>query len=238
MTRVTDIFESDTPCNEDLYRRMDNSCTHVKKNHTNQTPATKARSTNFGIAARAGKALREGLHAVIPYPTDRSMQSRFSGAIAKWLGLSCIDELPPCDSAPYISDFQFTNSAAFNEQFKVPVSVSRQEDKLITVIVDAFVPDRQVTAPAGTVFIELGISVAACDLETGTTTGSETQRIQLPYNGNKILSQVLKFITPERAGSLTVTAAWLQYYVMKNNGIYKMENPGFMPARVISACYC
>jgi hypothetical protein len=39
----------------------------------------------------------------MPNATDRSMQSRFSGAIAKWLGTSGIDELPATDAVPYIS---------------------------------------------------------------------------------------------------------------------------------------
>jgi hypothetical protein len=53
-----------------------------------QPAATKIRSGNFGIAARAGKTLRSGLIPSMPNATDQSMQNSFSGAISKWLGTS------------------------------------------------------------------------------------------------------------------------------------------------------
>jgi hypothetical protein len=146
-----------------------------------------------------------------------------------------VDTLPPDDAAPFISGFQFTNGATFKERFKVPVTIGQPEDNLITVSVNAFVPAVDVAAPAGTLFIDLVIGVAGCMLKTGMATRTGTQGIQLPYNSDEIPAQVLKFHVPIRKGSLTVTAAWLQYYIMKNNHITRVENPAFMPAGVINA---
>jgi hypothetical protein len=123
MARVTDVFMSGTVGNLVLYRRMDKNCARLKRDGIQQTAATKIRSANFGIASTAASHLRRGLYAVIPHPTDRSMQSRFSGAIAKWLRLQDVDTLPPCDAAPCISGFQFTNGDAFSERFRVPITV-------------------------------------------------------------------------------------------------------------------
>src|SRR5665213_654241 len=160
MARMTDVFVSGTLENIVLYRRMGKSCARIKRDHIHQTAATKIRSFNFGVAAMAGKALRHGLHAVIPFPTDRSMQSRFSGAIARWLRLSNVDELPPCNAVGYISAFQFTTGATFNERFNVTVSVNRLQSNLITVCIDAFVPALKIAAPAGTVSVNCIISVS------------------------------------------------------------------------------
>ena len=109
MARVTDVFVAGTMGNIVLYRRMDKNCARMKREGIQQTAATKMRSENFGIASRASSPLRKGLYPVIPFPTDRSMQSRFSGAIAKWLRLSNVNDLLPCDVAPYITGFQFTS---------------------------------------------------------------------------------------------------------------------------------
>ncbi len=237
MARITDVFVSGTLGNVVLYRRMGINCSRIKRTGIKQTAATKIRSENFGIASRAAKTLRSGLHAVIPNPTGRSMQSRFSGAIAKWLCLSDVDTLPPCDAAPYISGFRFTTGDSFSERFRVPVTVSRSADNFITVSINAFVPALQVSAPTGSVFIDVVIAVAGCLLKTGMATGSETQRIQVSYNNNEIPAQEMKFNVPTSAGSLTVTAAWLQYYTMKNNGIVRAENAAFLPAGVINARY-
>ena len=85
MAKVTDVFLNGAVGNLVFYRRMGINCARAKASHVTQSAATKIRSVNFGIAARAGKALRGGLAPCMPVATDRSMQSRFSGAIAKWL---------------------------------------------------------------------------------------------------------------------------------------------------------
>ena len=237
MARVTDVFMSGTIGNIVLYRRMDKNCARIKREGIQQTAATKMRSENFGIASRVSSHLRKGLYAVIPAPTNRSMQSRFSGAIAKWLRLCDVDTLPSCDVAPYITGFQFTDGDTFKERFRVPVNVSKSGSNFITVSVDDFVPVKKVWAPTGTVMLELVIAVSGCMLKTGIPVGSGVQRIQVPYNENAIAAQSLQFKIPLPAGSLVITAAWLQYFVLKNNRISRSENPAFMPAGVINARY-
>ena len=165
------------------------------------------------------------------------MQSRFSGAIAKWLRLSSIDALASCDSAPYISGFQFAGGDGFSERFRVPVTVSKVNDHLITVAIKDFIPDKHVIAPPGTLMIELVVAVAGSILKTGMPSGSNVQRMQVPYNQEAITAQVLQFPVSSPPGCLIVAAAWLQYYVLKNNRISRSENPDFMPAAVINAQY-
>ena len=237
MARVMDFFVSGTVDNLVLYRRMGKSCSRIKRSHIKQTDATKIRGVNFGIAARAGKALRAGLHAVIPFPTDRSMQSRFSGAIAKWLGTASVEALPPCDAAMYISNFQFTTGYTFKERFKVPVRVSQPQDNVITVSIDAFVPSLQIAAPAGTVSVTLVLSVAGCLLQNGVATGSETHSITFLFNDIEIPAQVLEFHVPTPAGSLTVTGARLVYHGVGGDAVNNINNAAFMPAGVINGRY-
>ena len=237
MAKVTDVFVSGTLGNAVLYRRMDTSCARIKRGSINQTPATKLRSTNFGIASRAASPLRQGLRSVIPSPTDRSMQSRFSGSVAKWLCRSEVDSIMPCDEIPYITGFQFTNDNSLYARFKVAVTVSHPQEDLITVNVESFVPVEKVSAPAGTLMIELVVSVAGCTLADGLANGSINRRIQVQYNSQKIPAQVLSFNIPTTPGSLIVTGAWLQYYVMKNNRITRTANPSFTPAGVLNARY-
>jgi len=141
MAKVTDVFLNGTIGNVAFYRRMGTQCAPSRPLHVKQSAATKIRSGNFGIAARAGKTLRSGLTPSMPNATDRSMQSRFSGAIAKWLGTSGIGELPATDAVPYISALEFT------------------------VSIDAFIPSKQISTPAGTGLVTLVISVTGMHLE-------------------------------------------------------------------------
>lgn len=237
MATVKDVFVSGSLGNLIFYRRMDKSCVRIKRANLEQTAATIMRGFNFGIASKAGKALRSGLTATMPVPKSRSVQSRLCGAIAKWIAQSRIDELTPTDTVPFLSTLSFTKEQSFGGRFKVPFTISRQQDHIITVSIDAFVPALQISAPAGTLKVTLIIAVAGCLLKTGEPLGSETHKIEIPYNDTLIPAQVLKFHVPTPPDSLTVTAARLVYKKFENNAWVNINKEAFMPAGVIDAVY-
>lgn len=237
MARVTDVFVNGSVGNIIFYRRMDKNCARIKRTRIQQTAATKTRGANFGVASRAFKALRSGLTPAMPFPKDRSMQSRFLGAIAKWLGQSDINSLLPGDALPYISTFQFTTGYSFSERFKVPITISQSQDQLISVEVAAFIPARQIAAPAGTGSVTLVLSVAGCLVKSGEATGSETHTMLIPYNDSTVPAQAFEFHVPTPAGSLTVTAARLIYNAAENDWFSHTENPDFNAAGVINGRY-
>jgi len=237
MAKVTDVFLNGTIGNVVFYRRMGTNCARSRALHVKQSAATKIRSANFGIAARAGKTLRSGLMASMPNATDRSMQSRFSGAISKWLGTSGIDELPSTDAVPYISALEFTKGQPVRQRFKVPLTISIPQANVVTVSIDTFVPSEQIVAPAGTGLVTLVISVAVCTLKTGEPTGSETHTIDIPYNDSTVAAQVLEFQVNTPSQSFVVTAAQLIYKRFEYNTWVNMNKEAFMPAGVIDARY-
>jgi hypothetical protein len=150
MAKVTDVFLNGTIGNVVFYRRIGSNCARSMALHVKQSAATKIRSVNFGVAARAGKALRSGLTPSMPNATDRSMQNRFSGAIAKWLGTSRIDELQATDAVPYLSALEFTKEQPVRQRFKVPFSISIPQQNVVAISIDTFVPAKQIVAHAGT----------------------------------------------------------------------------------------
>ena len=237
MAKLKDVFVSGTLENIVFYTRMGKQCARIKRSSIRQTTATKKRGINFGIAARAGKGLRRGLVAAMPNPTDRSMQSRFSGAIAKWLGQSEINTLQPCDHLPFLSSLPFTEDDTFAERFKVPVSVSANSGG-VSVSMGSFIPVRNISAPAGTLSVKLIISVAAARLATGIPSGWQTEYIEIPFNEVAIPAKILDFPVAANEGNIMVTAARLLYIGSKNNQLCILEKKGFNPAGVINAAYC
>jgi hypothetical protein len=237
MAKVTDVFLNGTIGNVVFYRRMGTNCARSRALHVKQSAATKIRSANFGIAARAGKTLRSGLTPSMPNATDRSMQSRFSGAIAKWLGTSGIDELPSTDAVPHISVLEFTKEQPVRQRFKVPLTISMPQANMVTVSIDPFIPSKQIAAPAGTGLVTLVISVAGCLLKTGEPTGSETHTIDIPYNDSTVASQVLEFHLNMPTQSLVVTAARIIYKRFEYNSWVNMNKEAFVPAGVMNARY-
>jgi len=237
MAKVTDVFLNGTIGNVVFYRRMGTQCARSRPLHVKQSAATKIRSGNFGIAARAGKALRSGLMPSMPNATDRSMQNRFSGAISKWLGTSGIDELPSTDAVPFLSTLEFTKEQPVSQRFKVPLTISLPQATVVTVNIDPFIPCEQIVAPAGTKLVTLVISVSACLLKTGDPTGSETHTIHIPYNDTIVAAQVLEFDVNTPSKSLVVTAAQLIYKRFEYNTWVNINKDAFMPAGVIDARY-
>ena len=237
MARIDDVFVSGTFGNVVFYRRMGKACARMKRPGIKQTVATKKRGVNFGIAARAGKALRMGLSPVMPNPTDRSMQSRFSGAIARWLGTKDVNGLSPSDPIPFVSSYSFTTEDSFTDRFKAPFRITTSED-VAEVTLAAFVPSKNISAPAGTLAVKLVIAVAGCRLATGVFTGGTSQTIDIPYDGVEIPAQTLRFDVPGDKGNMIVTAARLIYTGIKNGHPCIIDKKGFNPAGVINAVYC
>jgi hypothetical protein len=237
MARIDDVFVSGTFGNVVFYRRMGKACARIKRSHIKQTPATKKRSINFGIAAGTGKILRAGLINAMPNPTDRSMQSRFSGAIAKWLGQSEVDALQPCDPVPYLTNFAFTLEDTFHERFKVQFSVTCTSTK-VEIRIAGFNPVRNISVPAGTVSVHLVLAVAGVKPAKGVAAGFTSQTIEIPYSDTEIPPKVLDFAIPASTGTLIVTAARLLYVGVKNNQKSIFNKKGFDPAGVINAAYC
>jgi len=237
MAKVTDVFLNGTIGNVVFYRRMGTQCARSKPLNVKQSAATKIRSANFGIAARAGKTLRNGLTPSMPNATDRSMQSRFSGAISKWLGTSGIDELPSTDAVPYISALEITKEQPVSQRFKVPFSISVPHANVVSVSIDSFIPSEQIVAPAGTKLVTLVIAVSGCLLKTGESTGSETHTIDVPYSNTTVAAQVLEFHVNTPSKSLVVAAAQLIYKRFEYNTWVQINKEAFVPAGVIDARY-
>ncbi len=237
MAKVTDVFVKGSLGNVIFYRRMGTHCVRGKRTHIAHSPAMTIRSMNFGIAARAGKALRSGLTPSMPNATGRSMQSRFSGAIAKWLGTSGIDELPSTDAVPYISALEFTKEQPVRQRFKVPLTISIPQASVVRVSLDTFIPSKQIAVPAGTGLVTLVISVSGCVLKTGESCGNETHTIEIPYNDTTIAAQALEFHVNTPHQSLVVAAARLIYKRFEYNTRVEMNKEAFMPAGVMDARY-
>jgi hypothetical protein len=237
MARIDDVFVSGTFGNIVFYRRMGKACARMKRTGIKQTAATKKRGVNFGVAARAGKALRIGLVKAMPNPKDRSMQSRFSGAIAKWLGVSNISDIKPSSSLLYVNSFPFTAEDTLQFSFRVPYRLTITETGTI-INLDAFIPAKNLRAPAGTVSVQLIIATAGCELANGRGAGSAFRIIDIPYNREEIPAMTIDLNVPGKKGNMILTAARLIYIGWKNGYPFIIEKKGYNSAGVINAAYC
>jgi hypothetical protein len=202
-----------------------------------QAPKTKIRSANFGTAARAGKALRSGLHDALPHPKDRQMQSRFSGGIVKWLALQSVKEIAPAEDIPGLYQFQFGGLWAFEEVFRVPFSVSKTNVGAIEIHVPALIPGEAIKGPPDTGSVECTFAVASCDLATGLPLGNHLIRWNIPYNNTELPAQTFTLSCRQVVGSLIVVTGGLRFMVLKNGFHVADDKPSDITCSVIKSLY-
>jgi hypothetical protein len=218
-----------------FYKRGGTYIARSVPNQVHQSPATKQRSKNFGIAASAGRMLRQSLTPSLPFPKDKNMQSRFSGAIARWLQQQNVDALLPANDLPYINGFDFNEATSISERWKTNIIVLRPSDALMTIQMPAFIPTVAIAAPAYTESVTCCFSVAACQLANAALPSGYSVSINVPYNDELRDAQVLPMPVATGAGVLVVVAASMKYHLASGQTDQRNE---FMPSSVIDARYC
>jgi hypothetical protein len=217
-----------------FYRRSGTYIARSLPGRVQQSPATRQRSINFGIASSAGKTLRQLLAASIADTKDKKMQSRFSGAISQWLGTEDLSTLQPSDSIPYVLNFSFNNSVSIAERFKVPVSITQPSANMLRIHIPAFIPTLSIAAPVQTISVELSITAASCLLKDATAQGTVTEQLIIPYSDELYNEQTLLFPVNTGPGSIVITAGLLHFKL--NNG-QTDQRPSFIPSSVMDARY-
>lgn len=221
-----------------VYQSYGQTIYRSKPVQVKQSVGMRARSLNFGVASMAGRALRNLLLPVLPFPKDKLMQSRFSGAICKWLRTTLINKLAPAGRLPYITGFQFNRATGLGERWRVALTVDRTDAAHLRLHIPAFVPVQSFSAPANAISVECRIISAACTLSDGHAAGSFETSITFPYNDIVIPAQDMILPVPAQVGNLVVTAASLVFMVKKGGVSAANNNPIFMPSGIVNAMYC
>lgn len=216
------------------YQRGNDEIVRARPVHVRQTKATKVRSRNFGIASTAGRVLRIQLKQAILVPKDRSTQIRFCGAIAKWMQRYAVAEIPSAEKLPFIHDFNFSKEKGMDVRCRVAMLVEQQSDDLITIALPAFIPTRDISAPARTVAVKLTLAVAGVNLAKRLSTGSQTIVLHLDYNNETVAAQSLSFHVPVLPGTLLVSVGSMEY-ILNSGEVCSKE--AFMPCSVMDARY-
>lgn len=220
-----------------FYKLGDRYCVRTVPQHVKQTKATKERGKQFGIAARSGKAVRQQLLQVIPFPSDNNMQTRLVSAIYQYIKSPAGTAPASNNELPFISGFRFTDGYTINERWDVALTVNRDAAGTLQLNIPAFVPVKDISSPAGTVSVTCNISAGGFDRATGIATGGYSTSLHFDYNDIEIASQAVSLPIPLEPASVIVTGVYLQYNMIKNGQIVQINKKAFMPAGIVSAIY-
>ena len=220
------------------YIKKDNSIVYRSRpKKYKQTSATVARSGNFGLASTAGRILRKRLTPVLPFPKDKIMQGKFSGAISKWMGTTAVADLQPAATIPALSQFSFVTETTLEKRWKINITGVTDASGMQKILIPAFVPATQVVAPAGCVIVECLFAAAACLLKDGIETGYFETTFGFSMNSELVEAREINPGIHLVPGTLLVCGIYLIYHLQSNDFKKITNNPKFMPAGVVHASY-
>jgi hypothetical protein len=215
-----------------FYQRGDAYIARAIPDRVKQSAATQIRSKNFGVAASTGKILRNLLQPVISFPKDKKIQSRFSGAIARWLGLSDYQRLPSREEIPFVTNFSFNPGTAVSERCRLKFTITQSGPNLLQLDIPSFVPTAAFVAPAHTVTVECTVVTACCNIINPAEQSSNTQTFTVSYNNEMTDTRSLLSAVFTNNGSLVVTVLSISFILAGGN---KDLRPVYLPASVINA---
>ncbi len=222
-----------------FYRRNGKNYARTRPRKYKRTAAMKLRSRNFGIAASTAKLFRRQLTGLIPFPANKTMQSRFVGAFAKWIGKRDISDLIPELDISSLYDFQFNEKCRLMNRWKTELIVLNPGNGLMQVQIPAFIPVEAMTAPPDTVSVTVWVAAAAVNPATAVPGSSFTTQLEIQYSGTVTVPYLVNLPVQTDPGMLVLTAAALQYQVSKKGNVNTIpsDDPAYLPAAVVEARY-
>lgn len=232
MALQMEIYIKGRQGNTIFYKRSGTWISRSAPAKVKQTAAMKTRSSNFGLASAAGRQLRRQLETVLPFPRDKNMQNRFSGAIALWLKLQKKSSIAPDSDIPELSGFNFNENTSIAERFRIACTLSGNAGQPLQLHIPAFLPAKAITAPAHTSKVLFSIAAAVCKPGSDDWEDAGTFSFEVPYNNDPVAEQLISLPVNTNAGQLVVTAMCIRYQLSTAKAV---TNPAFMPCSVINA---
>ena len=222
-----------------FYQRNGKNYARSRPKKYKRTAAMKLRSRNFGIAASTAKLFRRQLSDCIPFPANRSMQSRFVGAFAKWIGKRDITDVMPENDIISLYDFQFNERCRLMNRWKTHLTVLNTGNGLMQMQIPAFIPVEAMTAPPDTLFVKIWVAAVAVNPASAVPVSYFSTHLEIPYSGTETGPYLIDMPVQTDPGMLVLTAAALQFRVSKKGNVNTMlsDDPAYLPAAVVEARY-
>ncbi len=202
-----------------------------------QTKATKAAASRFGLAARVSKVLRTHLKPCLPDPGDQHMRRRLEGSIRQWLGFQ--ELMPPqaTGDIPFVNHFNFNATDNLADRLKITPGFSITGPHETRLHLPAFIPVKQVVAPAGTTHLLITIGSVALGLNSQAYCGSSHQQICLPYDDDLQPARDFAMALQTDRGNLLVAVIQLQFGIQNGDETEYRKYAATAVAGIVGAIY-
>ncbi len=214
-----------------LVFRSDGSVSAKPASRTITQVRTLENNSEFGLAARYGKLLRNALRSVIDLASDRYMVSRLTKKMSEIIKLDDANDrgqrvYDSSNSAPLVG-FEFNTGASTTQVFLAPYSITAAGAD-VKLEVPAINPLTDVKQPQGATHYELVFDATSLDMETQTVTAAAVaapfgiQPVNGPATANVVLTA--SFPAAPAAANLVVGVVGIRFYQQVNGKFYPLNN--------------
>lgn len=218
------------------YKMGDKYFTRSAPRKYKQTKATKAKSSEFGMASTIGRIIRENLESVIFDTNDRNMQTRLVGEIFTWLQ-KARHEPASAATQPTLDKFKFSASPILTNRWNAKLKVSSPTSGQVQIAIPSFIPKTSFKVPSGAGAVACRIATVVIDIEDKKEIGNAQNEIIYKLDRNKVEAENIIQELSMPQGSLLVTGMCLKYFVDRYKRTLPTKDKLYKPSQIVFAVY-
>jgi hypothetical protein len=210
-------------------------CAKEKTVNINQTAATKASASKFGIASGCSRAIRDGLEPFITPMNNLDMRNRLTSAVYEWVlskPEAANNSFVPVST---LNGFDFNIESALRKKFLTAIRADWSVPGRVTVAIPALDPFQHIKAPVGTSSVDIWVGFTNFRVDEPVRDTHRSTMLQVTYLQDRIVApKEIEFNISELPNSLNVLAMGLRYNA---SGIAPGDKLKWLPAGIVEAWY-
>ena len=200
---------------------------------------TRENASEFGLAAKYSKLLRDSLRVAIASASDSLLAARLTKVMREVIGLDDTNDrgqrvFDASNSAPLLG-FNFNAGAGIGQTMHFPYEVTGAGAD-VTMSIPALNPTSDIAAPQGTTHFEVIFAASSLDMEVMTFTNGVVAAPLgiLPVSGAALANQtvVATFPGAPSAAALVVGVVGINFYQQINGKFYALNNNSTNPLAI------
>jgi hypothetical protein len=199
---------------------------------------TRENGAEFGRAGRAGKLFRMAFRSTSVHTSDSRMTSRLTQLMVKVLqadSTSVRGERNVTDGdTQLLQGFEFNSHSKLDTSFLAPYTAAIvRATGVMTVLIDAYMAETMVLAPAGATHYKLLSASAAIDFDNGSYDIDIADSQPLPLNSMATAPLTLTTHAPVASTHPLFLAFGIDFYQEVNNVMYPLKNGAFNALAIV-----
>jgi len=201
-----------------------------------QTPATKRTAASFGKTSSLAAQVIACYKPLIAMSKGLEIYRRFFTALTNWIYAQYANPQHPQQHTNYFNGFRFVPKAGIGHRFKIAYEVLYLDNKIV-VNIPAFIPCKEILAPAQCSRLRLKIMAVSCLPFTGELLGCDNFEKEISYTSDVHEALQVNVNVAMPPNSLTLLAVSLRYDCIAWGAAAKAGDMAWMPGGIVSSYF-